>query len=74
MADPEATHNWQKLDNRITTPGQPTELGSSLWLTMSAGLLLCLIFAKVYRPRPHEGRMEAAARELFFGPPDRRRE
>ena len=46
---------------------------SSLWLTMFAGLLLCLIFAKLYRPRPHEGRMEADARAAV-GPPDRRRE
>jgi len=25
MADPEAIYNWQRLDNRITTSGQPTE-------------------------------------------------
>ncbi len=25
MADPEAIHNWRRLDNRITTSGQPTE-------------------------------------------------
>ena len=25
MVDPEAIYNWQRLDNRITTSGQPTE-------------------------------------------------
>ena len=25
MTDPEAIYNWQRLDNRITTSGQPTE-------------------------------------------------
>jgi hypothetical protein len=25
MADPEAIYNWQRLDNRMTTSGQPTE-------------------------------------------------
>jgi protein tyrosine phosphatase (PTP) superfamily phosphohydrolase (DUF442 family) len=25
MADPEAIYNWRRLDNRITTSGQPTE-------------------------------------------------
>jgi len=25
MADPEAIYNWQRLDNRLTTSGQPTE-------------------------------------------------
>ena len=25
MADPEAIYNWQRLDNQITTSGQPTE-------------------------------------------------
>ena len=25
MADPEAIYNWQRLDNRTTTSGQPTE-------------------------------------------------
>jgi hypothetical protein len=25
MADPEAMYNWRRLDNRITTSGQPTE-------------------------------------------------
>jgi protein tyrosine phosphatase (PTP) superfamily phosphohydrolase (DUF442 family) len=25
MADPEAIYNWGRLDNRITTSGQPTE-------------------------------------------------
>src|SRR6202008_901806 len=25
MADPEAIYNWQRLDSRITTSGQPTE-------------------------------------------------
>ena len=25
MADPEAIYNWRRLDNRITTFGQPTE-------------------------------------------------
>src|ERR1700722_11218303 len=25
MADPEAIYNWQRLDNRITTSGRPTE-------------------------------------------------
>src|SRR5580693_8396001 len=26
MAEPEAIYNWQRLDNQITTSGQPTEL------------------------------------------------
>ena len=25
MTDPEAIYNWRRLDNRITTSGQPTE-------------------------------------------------
>ena len=25
MADPEAIYNWRRLDDRITTSGQPTE-------------------------------------------------
>src|SRR6202140_3044459 len=25
MADPESIYNWRRLDNRITTSGQPTE-------------------------------------------------
>jgi len=25
MADPETIYNWQRLDDRITTSGQPTE-------------------------------------------------
>ena len=25
MADPETIHNWQRLDGRVTTSGQPTE-------------------------------------------------
>ncbi len=25
MADPETIHNWRRLDDRITTSGQPTE-------------------------------------------------
>jgi hypothetical protein len=42
MAETEAIHNWRELDNRITTSGQPTELGSSLWLTMTAGYCYAL--------------------------------
>jgi hypothetical protein len=25
MADPETIYNWRRLDNRLTTSGQPTE-------------------------------------------------
>jgi hypothetical protein len=27
MADPEVIHHWRRLDDRITTSGQPTEDG-----------------------------------------------
>ena len=55
MADPETIYNWRRLDDRITTSGQPTEpqladihaLGVRHVVNLVAFLPLLLLFADV---------------------------